>query len=82
MKRLFNLPVIFAATVVLAACNQPSGESNNRSAADSQSESEIVMVDGLKTKQVEGFGGVIAERYDDSEEWWPEYEEPNEDAPT
>ena len=50
MKRLFNLPVIFAATVVLAACNQPSGESNNRSAADSQSESEIVMVDGLKTK--------------------------------
>jgi arylsulfatase len=39
------------------------------------------MVDGVKTKRVEGFGGVIAERYDDSKEWWPDYEEPNEDAP-
>ena len=39
------------------------------------------MVDGVKTKQVEGFGGVIAERYDESEEWWPDYEEPNKDAP-
>ena len=39
------------------------------------------MVDGVKTKRVEGFGGVIAERYDESEEWWPDYEEPNKDAP-
>jgi arylsulfatase A-like enzyme len=35
----------------------------------------------VKTKKVEGFGGVIAERYEDSKEWWPPEERPNEDAP-
>jgi arylsulfatase len=39
------------------------------------------MVDGVKKKRIEGFGGIIAESYDESEEWWPPYEEPNEDAP-
>jgi arylsulfatase A-like enzyme len=34
-----------------------------------------------KTKKVEGFGGVIAERYDDSKEWWPPETRPPEGAP-
>jgi len=33
------------------------------------------------TKTVEGFGGVIAERYEDSREWWAEEETPDPDAP-
>ena len=36
---------------------------------------------GFRTKIVEGFGGVIAESYEDSVEWWPEEPRPNEDAP-
>ena len=36
---------------------------------------------GVRTKAVEGFGGVIAESYEDSVEWWPEEPRPNEDAP-
>jgi arylsulfatase len=35
----------------------------------------------VRTKAVEGFGGVIAERYEDSQEWWAEDEVPNADAP-
>ena len=36
---------------------------------------------GVKTKNVEGFDGVIAESYQDSEEWWAPYDVPKEDAP-
>jgi len=35
----------------------------------------------VKTKTVEGFGGVIAERYQDSKEWWPEEVRPPKGAP-
>ena len=34
-----------------------------------------------KTKTVEGFGGVIAEKYEDSKEWWPPEIRPPEGAP-
>ena len=81
MKRLVSLWVAFTALMLLAACTQPSGGGDGQSAAGTEYGPEIVMVDGVKTKRVEGFGGVIAERYDDSKEWWPDYEEPNEDAP-
>ena len=81
MKRLVSLWVAFTALMLLAACTQPSGGGDGQSAAGTEYGPEIVMVDGVKTKRVEGFGGVIAERYDDSKEWWPDYDEPNEDAP-
>ncbi len=35
----------------------------------------------VKTRQVEGFGGVIARTYEESEQWWPEEVRPQEDAP-
>lgn len=35
----------------------------------------------FKTKKVEGFGGVIAESYSNSKEWWPPEKRPNKDAP-
>jgi arylsulfatase A-like enzyme len=37
--------------------------------------------DQVKTKKVEGFGGVIAESYKDSKEWWAPETRPPEDAP-
>lgn len=36
---------------------------------------------GVKTKTVEGFGGVIAERYEDSKEWWPPETTPKKGSP-
>ena len=35
----------------------------------------------VKTKTIEGFGGVIAEKYGDSKEWWPPELRPPEGAP-
>jgi arylsulfatase A-like enzyme len=49
--------------------------------AAAQRGAEIKVVDGVKQKTVPGFGGVMAERYEDSQEWWAPYEEPEEGAP-
>ena len=69
----------FASTLLammfLAACGVDSGTDSGNVEEFSVSES------GVKTKNVEGFGGVIAESYSDSQEWWAEEELPNEDAP-
>ena len=35
----------------------------------------------VKTKDIEGFGGVIAERYSDSKEWWAAEKLPAKDSP-
>ena len=35
----------------------------------------------IKTKAVEGFGGVIAKKYEDSKEWWAPEKRPKKDAP-
>ena len=66
--------------LLLAACG---GESTSMTASDESSGTEEFSVSdsGVKTKKVEGFGGVIAESYGDSQEWWAEEERPNEDAP-
>jgi len=68
------------ALFTLAACGgEPAGEAEP---ANATSEPEFsVSESGVKTKNVEGFGGVIAESYQDSQEWWAEEELPNEDAP-
>ena len=64
----------------LGACDSGSSV---KSASDESSPTEEFSVSdsGVKTKNVEGFGGVIAESYDESQEWWAEEERPNEDAP-
>ncbi len=59
----------------LGACGGGSGDESSVSEEFSISDS------GVKTKSVEGFGGVIAESYGDSQEWWAAEERPNEDAP-
>ncbi len=40
-----------------------------------------VSAQNVKTKTVEGFGGVIAEKYADSKEWWPKEKRPPKGAP-
>jgi arylsulfatase len=75
-----RLLAVIIPSVLIGACGQPTG-SEPAASATSSSESEITVVDGIKTKKVEGFGGVIAERYENSQEWWPEEERPNPDAP-
>jgi arylsulfatase len=72
----FRISAVITALFFLAACG---GESTTES---SPAEAEFSVSDsGVKTKNVEGFGGVIAESYEDSKEWWAPYKEPKEDAP-
>ena len=35
----------------------------------------------VRTKEVPGFGGVIAQKYEDSKEWWPPEQRPKEGSP-
>jgi len=81
MKQLISLWVALMGTVFLVGCTESPSGGEAQTASESADESGIVMVDGKMKKRIEGFGGIISERYDDSEEWWPPYEEPNEDAP-
>jgi arylsulfatase len=76
----FRTAATILAALFLAACG---GESTTDSGeAESSATEEFSVSDsGVKTKNVEGFGGVIAESYDDSQEWWADYKVPKEDAP-
>jgi len=76
MWKLISVLALFT----LAACGgEPAGEAER---ANATGEPEFsVSESGVKSKNVEGFGGVIAESYADSQEWWAEEELPNEDAP-
>jgi arylsulfatase A-like enzyme len=65
------------------SADSDSGDSESDIAASESdtAASEFQVVNGVKTKKVPGFEGVIAESYQDSKEWWPDYVTPNEDAP-
>jgi arylsulfatase A-like enzyme len=78
--KLIHRVVVLCSLVALAACAPPADQGQAPPAADAP-EYGVQMIDGVKKKTIEGFGGVIAERYEDSEESWPEYVEPKEDAP-
>ena len=75
-----KIAIIFLSAVLTAAC---SGEPATETEAEVATAAEEFSISdtGVKTKNVEGFGGVIAESYDDAQEWWAEEELPNEDAP-
>jgi arylsulfatase A-like enzyme len=80
--RLIPCLALFVTGLVLAACDAPpSSSSAVPESGDADAVAEFTIVNGVKTKNVEGFGGVIAERYQDSKEWWADYETPKEDAP-
>ncbi|MGI9342292.1 MAG: hypothetical protein ACR2QV_05545, partial [Gammaproteobacteria bacterium] len=80
--------IALSSALFLTACGGGQPPSTTESDGDSNRAGEpaapddgIRMVDGVKTKSVPGFGGVIAESYEDSEEWWAPYKEPKADAP-
>ncbi len=74
-----NISALILA-LALSACGVDSGTDTGDD--DSSTTPEFsVSESGVKTKNVEGFEGVIAESYSDSQEWWPPYDEPKEDAP-
>ncbi len=71
---------VFIIALTLSACGGESATDTGDT--DSSATEEFSVSDsGVKTKNIKGFGGIIAENYSDSKEWWPPYEEPNEDAP-
>ncbi len=78
MKKLL---AVFVWTIAIAGCDQQPPRSTVSSAPESTETSQIRVVDGVKQKTIEGFGGVVAESYDDSQEWWPPEKRPNADAP-
>ena len=78
MKKLL---VAFVWTIAAVGCDQQPPRSTVSGGPESTETSQIRIVDGVKQKAIEGFGGVIAEAYDDSQEWWPPEKRPNVDAP-
>ncbi len=78
MKKLL---LALVGAVAIAGCDQQPPRSAVSSGPESTETSQIRVVNGVKQKTIEGFGGVIAESYDDSQEWWPPEERPNVDAP-
>jgi arylsulfatase A-like enzyme len=76
MKKL----TITLLALAIAACGTDSSENGQTEAAPAIPEFSVTD-SGVKTKNVEGFEGVIAESYADSEEWWADYEVPKEDSP-
>ncbi len=70
----------FILALALSACGNESG--TETATDDSPAIEEFsVSESGVKTKNVEGFGGVIAESYDDSQEWWAAEERPKAGSP-
>lgn len=81
MNRVFSNVVFVAAITLLFCVRVEAGDGKPAAAGDSGPRYGVRMIDGVKKKTIEGFGGVIAERYEDSEEWWPEYRKPGKEAP-
>jgi arylsulfatase A-like enzyme len=86
LMKLIKVTALLILAFTLSACGDSPPSTSEAPAtvappAEPANESEIVLTNGVKTKRIEGFGGVIAEKYDDSQEWWAPYETPNEDAP-
>ncbi len=79
--KLLHMFLVLLSSTLLIACGQAPDSTMEAPAAASEPEYGVQMIDGVQKKTIEGFGGVIAKSYEDSEEWWADYKEPNEDAP-
>ena len=79
---MLSLKIIvpFIIAFSLAAC-ESSGTSGDTDPGAAGSKSSITVVDGVKVKNIEGFGGVISESYSDSQEWWAAEERPKDGSP-
>ncbi len=73
-------PTILFVVLLAAACGSEQAADSGRE--DASGDSTFSISDsGVKTKNIEGFGGVIAESYQDSKEWWPPERRPKEGSP-
>jgi arylsulfatase len=72
MKKI-TLILMISLVLALVGCAQEKAEQ-----PESVKESKL---SEIKTKKVEGFGGVIAKKYKDSKEWWPPEVRPPKGAP-
>jgi arylsulfatase len=77
MKFLITLSFL----ILLSACGTEQAPTTGPESSSAAESVFSVSESGVKTKNVEGFGGVIAESYEDSQEWWAPEERPDEDAP-
>ena len=73
--------VTFGAVLLLAACGNDSSTDAETGGASTATESSSIESSGVRTKDVEGFGGVIAKKFEDSQEWWASEELPQEGSP-
>jgi len=78
--KLSHLSAVAVTALLLGACS-PSGDQAQAPSSPDTPQYGVQEIDGVKQKIIAGFGGVIAERYEDSEEWWAPYVEPKADAP-
>lgn len=74
--------ILFALScwAMLAGCSPQEDSSTEVSESDGYP-NVSTNADGVMVKEVEGFGGLIAETYEDSQEWWAEDQRPADDAP-
>jgi arylsulfatase A-like enzyme len=73
-RPIFILPsLLFVFNDVSALDGEVDTSSNNAEVAISDS--------AIKTKSVDGFGGVIAKKYSDSKEWWAAEKRPKKGSP-
>ena len=70
--------VLLSAALLVVACG-------SEEPGDSPPQAEVpetaASAGGVRTKDVEGFGGVIAKKYSDSQEWWAPESVPEEGSP-
>lgn len=86
------MPKIILAIIVstiLFGCSKsevdkasPVVESKPSASVEPQPSASFSTINGVKTKNIPGFDGVIAERYDKSKEWWAEEHRPKKIHPT
>ncbi len=73
--KLIKILALLLVPICLTSCADSSNSDDAGAAAT------FTVVDGVKIKNIEGFGGVIAESYSDSQEWWAAEERPKDGSP-
>ena len=73
--KLTRLCTAVLTVFALSACSPSTDDVETTAPPAETPQYGVQEIDGVEKKTIEGFGGVIARSYEDSEEWWPEYVE-------